>query len=56
MGLKPESTLPILGETRLQYLYQQWVIGMRAKNNKKAVLSVLTKTSFSSMRKKKRVD
>ena len=29
---------------------------MRAKNNKKAVLSVLTKTFFSSMRKKNRVD
>ena len=29
---------------------------MRAKNNKKAVLRVLTKTFFSSMRKKNRVD
>ena len=56
VGIKAWIYKPILGEIRLQYLYQQWVIGMRAKNNKKAVLSVLTKTFFSSMRKKNRVD
>ena len=32
------------------YLYQQWVIGVRANKNKKAVLSVLTKTFFPLMR------
>ena len=56
VGIKAWIYKPILGEIRLQHLYQQWVIGMRAKNNKKAVLSVLTKTVFSSMRKKNRVD
>ena len=31
------------------WIYQKWVIGVRANNNKKAVLSVLTKTFFSLM-------
>ena len=54
LGLKPDSnqSLGKLVSSSLQYLYQQWVIGMRANNNKKAVLSVLTKTFFSSTRKK----